>query len=365
MSDSNLYVAGLPAGIDDESFKQLFEGSGTITSCKCVPEKRYGFVNYASKDEAEAVLEAMNGFQFNGTTLQVRFATKGGGKDGGGKGGGGDDWGNGGGSWGGGKGGKDAGKGKKGKDQFAKSAMPDPSDNLYIKGLPAEFTEEMATELFNAYGTVTSVKIMTFATGSSCLIRMGSVEMATWMFENLNGNIPQGLESPVSIRFADTPTAKAQKMQSQLGAMAGEGADFGPAKGKKGKGKGPYGVAFGNIDPNLPLDIKTAVDAVCINLGGGGKKRVAPSGDESNLYVKDLPGHCDELYIYKLFSPFGALDSIHLKKGDCGTWAIAFVKFISNEGAAKAVMGLTGCLLPDGVMPKVSIKVSKGGSKGE
>jgi len=267
------------------------------------------------------------------------------------------------------------GKGKDGKDPFAPPAMPDPSDNLYIKGLPIDFTQEMAKEVFGAYGTVLTTKIMNFGNGSSCLIRMGNAEMATWMFENLNGNIPQGLDTPVSIRYADTPTNKAQKMQEALAVMGGGGDDeYGKAMGKKGKG-GPYGggkgVAFGNIDPNLPVDIKNAVDAACSNLGGGGKKRVAPSGDESNLYVKDLPGHADELYIYKLFSPFGPLESIHLKKGDCGTWAIAFVKFMSNEGAAKAVMGLSGCLLPDGVMPKVSVKVqkpewqNKGAGKGE
>ena len=39
----------------------------------------------------------------------------------------------------------------------------------------------------------------------------------------------------------------------------------------------------------------------------------APKGNETHLYVRDLPGTADELYIYKLFSPIGA-------------WAIAFVR---------------------------------------
>jgi len=373
MGDSNLFVGGLPDGIDDESFQQLFEGSGTITSCKCVPEKRYGFVNYASRDEAQAVVEAMHGFQFNGTTLQVRFAEKGGGKDGG-KGGG-KDWGGGkdggkGGGKGWGKNGKDGGKGWGGGKDKGPPEEADPSDNLYIKGLPADFTDAQVQEVFGAYGTVAQAKLMSFGNGSTVLMRMGSVEMATWIVENLNGNIPQGLESPVQIRYADSATAKAKKMQKGLmKGMEGEADDYGAAKGK-GKGKkGPYGkggpVKFGNLDQNLPLEIKSAVDAVIFSMGGGGKKHIAHSGDESNLYVKDLPGTADELYIYKLFSPFGPLESIVIKKGDCGTWAIAFVKFMGNEGAAKAVMGMSSCLLPDGTMPKVSVKVAKpDGGKG-
>jgi len=426
MEQTNLYIAGLPEGIDEESFKQLFEGSGTIISCKCVPDKKYGFVKYATQAEAEAVVDAMNGFEFNGTALQVRFAsepTKGGGKGGGkvggkdaGGGGGGkgnvwgnsnatamvmnllqgaaggqdwgnnawaqggqgdDSWGQGGDSWG--QGGKGGGGGTGGKGAGGWMKQPeveaDPSANLYIKGLPPQFTNEQAHEVFGAYGTVAQLKLMSYNTDSCILMRMGTVDMATWMVENLNGNIPQGLESAISVRYADNPMSKAKKLAAM--ANMSQGGDqgeqfFGPAKGMgKGKvmGDSPYGamggggaVQFGNMNSeSLPEDVRNAVETVIGNLGGQKKKLIAHSGDESNLYIKDLPGTVDDLYIYKLMSPFGALESVVVKKGESGTWAIAFVKFIDNNGAANAIEGLTNCLLPDGTMPKVSVKVSKPG----
>merc|ERR1712058_158122 len=104
------------------------------------------------------------------------------------------------------------------------------------------------------------------------------------MVENLNGNIPQGLTKAVSVRFADSPTMKAKKIQ---GCFAGGDEGFGKAKGK-GKGKSsPYGkdgnggggkVQFGNLDPNLPAEVKSAVDSVLMNLGGKGRKMIAHEG---------------------------------------------------------------------------------------
>merc|ERR1719253_886826 len=40
------------------------------------------------------------------------------------------------------------------------------------------------------------------------MIRFASVEMATWVVENLNGNIPEGLTEPIIARFANSKGAK-------------------------------------------------------------------------------------------------------------------------------------------------------------
>merc|ERR1712023_582951 len=130
----------------------------------------------------------------------------------------------------------------------------------------------MVRDTFGAYGSIQQCKLMNYGTDCCVLLRMGSVEMASWMVENLNGNIPEGLETPVSVRYADSPTMKAKKIQQGLlpdPRLQGEDSgDFGKAKGGKGKGKGgPYGkdgkgkgkVQFGNLDPNLPPEVKAAV----------------------------------------------------------------------------------------------------------
>eukprot|EP00427_Karlodinium_veneficum_P055334 CAMPEP_0169411056 /NCGR_PEP_ID=MMETSP1017-20121227/60099_1 /TAXON_ID=342587 /ORGANISM="Karlodinium micrum, Strain CCMP2283" /LENGTH=331 /DNA_ID=CAMNT_0009518339 /DNA_START=44 /DNA_END=1039 /DNA_ORIENTATION=- len=329
----SLYVGNLPEGIDDQSFKMLFEGSGNVLSATCTPEKMCGYVKYSTKEEAQAVIDAMNGYDFGGTQLVVSFAEQKGGQAGKGNSwdngwGKGDSWQNGGkgDSWQ--KGGKGDSwqKGGNGWNNAANNAAPagppQPSDNLYVKQLPVGFDQATCEALFNGYGKVMQCKVMNYGNSSSALIRMESTEMAQWIVENLHGNIPEGLDCAIEVRYADGPAQKAVRMQ-QWGK--------GTAKGRPS----PYGVIS--------------------NLKGKGKGKVMP-GDQTNLYVKDLPGSADDLYVYKVFSPFGALESIFVKPSPDGTWAIAFVKYRTEEAAASAIQGLTNCLLPDGSMLKVSVK---------
>lgn len=367
----SLYVGNLPEGIDDQSFKMLFEGSGNVLSATCTPEKMCGYVKYSTKEEAQAVIDAMNGYDFGGTQLVVSFAEQKGGQAGKGnswdngwgkgdswqKGGKGDSWQKGGkgDSWQ--KGGKgDAWqKGGNGWNNAANNAAPagppQPSDNLYVKQLPMGFDQATCEALFNGYGKVMQCKVMNYGNSSSALIRMESTEMAQWIVENLHGNIPEGLECAIEVRYADGPAQKAVRMQQWgKGTAKGRPSPYGE------EGEGQSGEAqFGNADPSLPPEVKQCVDVAISNLKGKGKGMVTP-GDQTNLYVKDLPGSADDLYVYKAFSPFGALESIFVKPSPDGTWAIAFVKYRTEEAAASAIQGLTNCLLPDGSMLKVSVK---------
>merc|ERR1719236_314330 len=102
------------------------------------------------------------------TPVQISYATpkpdKGGGKDGG-KG----------------KGGKDGGKGKgktNGYDPYGGGggggggfggppAASGPSENLYMKGLPPETTDDMLRGVFGQYGTVQSTKVLPSSEGKS------------------------------------------------------------------------------------------------------------------------------------------------------------------------------------------------------
>lgn len=73
-SQSNLWVGGLPEGMDNAMFRTLFGRYGDIRSITLVADQRYGFVNYASKQEAQAAMDALNGFECNGVKLSVRLA---------------------------------------------------------------------------------------------------------------------------------------------------------------------------------------------------------------------------------------------------------------------------------------------------
>lgn len=84
-------------------------------------------------------------------------------------------------------------------------------DNLFVAGLPLDVTEDRVRELFGQYGTVSQCKILPDQPGKAdraALVRFGDEAQARWMVENMNGNIPVGLSSPLVVRFAgDRPGA--------------------------------------------------------------------------------------------------------------------------------------------------------------
>lgn len=109
--------------------------------------------------------------------------------------------------------------------------VPEPSDNLFICGLPLDASEEGIKEIFSDYGAVTTMRLLPDVAGKpdkSALVRMADVVQAAWMVENLNGNIPQGLSQPVTVRFADNRAQKARELGlPKPGTLAA--AAFGPA----------------------------------------------------------------------------------------------------------------------------------------
>jgi len=84
--------------------------------------------------------------------------------------------------------------------------LGEPCDNLYVKGLPGGFTDETLMALFSSYGRVSQGRVLASPPGvpyAAALVRMGSVQEAKWLVDNLHGNIPEGLGDPVYIKFAN------------------------------------------------------------------------------------------------------------------------------------------------------------------
>ncbi len=117
-----LYVGGLPYATTDTELKEAFSKAGTVASATIIMDKMtgrskgFGFVEFASDEEAAAAIEMMNGKDFGGRSLTVNEARPleerprrdfrgGGGNDRGGYGGG-----NGGGGYGGNRGGGGGGR---------------------------------------------------------------------------------------------------------------------------------------------------------------------------------------------------------------------------------------------------------------
>ena len=93
----NIYVGNLPYTITETDLQEAFGAFGQVESVNIIKDKYsgeskgFGFVEMPTKDEAQAAIDALNGKEFKGRTLNVNEARpRGEGRRGGGGGGGGD-----------------------------------------------------------------------------------------------------------------------------------------------------------------------------------------------------------------------------------------------------------------------------------
>ncbi|MCF8260062.1 MAG: RNA-binding protein [Melioribacteraceae bacterium] len=76
----NLYVGNLNYGVTDEDLNELFSQYGEITSAKIIMDKfsgkskGFGFVEFASNDDANKAVEELNGTDFRERKLVVNEA---------------------------------------------------------------------------------------------------------------------------------------------------------------------------------------------------------------------------------------------------------------------------------------------------
>eukprot|EP00408_Alexandrium_pacificum_P023960 CAMPEP_0171193122 /NCGR_PEP_ID=MMETSP0790-20130122/20216_1 /TAXON_ID=2925 /ORGANISM="Alexandrium catenella, Strain OF101" /LENGTH=107 /DNA_ID=CAMNT_0011658289 /DNA_START=55 /DNA_END=374 /DNA_ORIENTATION=- len=104
------------------------------------------------------------------------------------------------------------------------AGMTEPSERVYVGGLPEGISEEKLKSIFSAYGTLTDLKNM--AAKKACILVFGSMGEAKWVVENLDGNMPEGITTPVNVSFA------------YGGATWGKGGAGGATWGKGGGGGG-------------------------------------------------------------------------------------------------------------------------------
>ena len=100
----NIYVGNLSHQTTEDDLRQAFEAHGQVESANIIKDKftgeprGFGFVQMASKDQAQAAITAMNGTDLMGRTITVNEArpraeggggrrSGGGGSGGGGRGG--------------------------------------------------------------------------------------------------------------------------------------------------------------------------------------------------------------------------------------------------------------------------------------
>jgi RNA recognition motif-containing protein len=88
-----LYVGNLSWGTTDASLKSLFEQAGTVTEARIIIDREtrrsrgFGFVSYATQEEADKAISMFNEQDFDGRKLVVNIAREEERRDGGSRGG--------------------------------------------------------------------------------------------------------------------------------------------------------------------------------------------------------------------------------------------------------------------------------------
>lgn len=343
----NVYVAGLPAGINEQHIRQIFGQYAVISQCRVLPSsagqaKCAALVRFASVQDAAKVVN-FTGQVLQGLSepVQIKYAAtpemkaqrannnfQGGPQQQprpqGGKG----------------QqqqqqqmpGGKSSGKGQQ-QNMALQGPMQhespqneqepvQPHDNLYVSGLPSAIDTDTVRTVFQKYGEVKQCRVLKKpgADGkASALIRYSSVQEAVSVKDNLNRMVPEGLPEPVNIEFAGQPTAPR--------------------------------------DDEMITMIVRGFEACGCMPGGNGF-----SNDQATLYIAGLPPDTQDLHLYRIFAPFGSIapKGVHAVMNPDNTCkGIGFVNYISADSAQAAIKAINGTQLPDGTVVKVAVKGTK------
>lgn len=342
----NIYVAGLPAGLEDSRLKEVFAAYGEVVWAKVLRDGRDGrtpgIVEFSNLEHATWVVANVNGGIPQGLSDPVDIKFK-------------DEKGASGGGYGpaaGGKGGMrpspygppdstryDGSEGDGGFGGFPgqppppcgrpPAADPGPSDNVYVKGLPLDADDALLKQVFSAYGTVIQCRLCPGGEArKTALVRFTCVEEAQNCISACSsGQIPSGLTEQLQVRFAETWDTK-QRMHNHHS----DGTDFSIeviVKGFESSGLMPGGMS--RYDNN----------STCA------------------LYIAGLPSDTTDLHLFRMFSPLGPIAprGVRALLNDDGSCkGIAFVNFQRDTSVSQAVSLYNGALLADGTKLKVQRK---------
>ncbi|KAJ9468269.1 hypothetical protein DIPPA_16150 [Diplonema papillatum] len=190
-------------------------------------------------------------------------------------------------------------------------------DNVYVKNLPANVSEETVVTIFSGYGEVRSVRVLAKENSgsSTALVKFANPQVAQLAIEALNGGIPEMLQGQMSVglecRLANTPEEKMQMQQQQMMKGGGKAGPMYPAMGGGMKGGGGMRGASGAYSPyptqtEQPHNFKTVLcrnwmtsgscprmdtctfahgDGDMAKGNGGGKKGRAPGMRSAPMYT--------------------------------------------------------------------------------
>lgn len=342
--NTNVYVTGLPSDTDDNKLKVVFQPYGEVTWCRVISVREgrdsAAIVEFKTVEQAAWVVQNMKGAVPQGlvSPIEVHF------KDESKRrrraegtdnmqsafnqfmGGGNSDWN----AWS-----DDAAwpqgfwNNVAGGATASQSVEVPPSDNVFIKNITADITEEKMKTVFSTFGNITQCKFLPTGNKFSALIRLATVSEATALLEGLKADpVPPGFTEPLEARYGETPESRQKRF--------GDGTLFGIdtiVKGFQMSGLMPGGTGY--------------------NAAG-----------DSALYVAGLPPDATDFHLYRLFSPLGAIapKGVRAMTGEDGTCkGIGFVNYLERQSAELAISIYNGTVMPEGGRLKVAIKMNRKG----
>eukprot|EP00406_Dinophysis_acuminata_P081748 CAMPEP_0179244584 /NCGR_PEP_ID=MMETSP0797-20121207/18133_1 /TAXON_ID=47934 /ORGANISM="Dinophysis acuminata, Strain DAEP01" /LENGTH=394 /DNA_ID=CAMNT_0020952105 /DNA_START=50 /DNA_END=1234 /DNA_ORIENTATION=+ len=210
-------------------------------------------------------------------------------------------------------------------------AVNAPSDNLYITGLPGHIDEAAVKQILGQYSPVVQCKVLPQMQGDrrAAFARFEDTAAATWLIEQLNGNIPQGLTDPIKVSFAAPPG-------SSPSTWSGDGDSY---------GKAPNSFASHHqSSPYAPTS------------GHRGGDRSEP---HENLYVTGLPETFTQEDLTTLFGKYGTITQSKVLGAKYGSTA-ALIRWSSVQEATWVRDTLNG-QVPPGLQTPVEVRFADKG----
>lgn len=238
---TNVFVKNLPLDFTKEQLDEIFGQFGTITSSTInVPEKKddktraFGFINFATADEANAAVEGGNNIELAGKKLFVGRAQK-----------------------------KEE-RAKELADRFEnlklERAKKYAGVNLFVKNLADDIDDERLTTEFVKFGQITSAKVMRENTTAKSrgfgFVCFSTPEEATKAVTEMNGKMLEG--KPLYVALAQRKEQRRAQLEAQYAArqkLGGPGLQGVPGlpMGYPGAMGGMPGMmAFGGMPGGMP-----------------------------------------------------------------------------------------------------------------
>lgn len=343
-----LYVGDLQPEVTDENLFQHFSTVGPVTSVRVCRDSvtarslGYGYVNYISEELAVTAMEKLNHSLLAGKPIRIMWSHR------------------------------------------------DPNTrfsgvgNLFVKNLSDSIDSVRLHDMFSAYGTIMSCKVVVGLNGKSNgygFVQFDSVESANSAIENLNGTTVEGKQIYVgnfikkSERVLHSPEAKytnlylknldqdiTEELIELKFAQFGKITNVMIAKDDEGNSKG-----FGFVNFENPDSAKKALDAMnglqlglkTLYVARAQKKAERQQflqrlyeerrnermrkNMASNLYVKNIDDSVDDNSLLEYFAQCGNITSAKIMRDGKGvSRGFGFVCYSSPEEATNAVNMLQG-----------------------